>query len=143
MQENDPVRQVNRLAYALDGTYHQAARKLGLSDSEMCILYTLHEQGNGCPLHAVYSESNISKQTVNSAIRKLETEQILYLEPDGGRSKRLYLTQAGKAYVEKTAARVYRAEQEMFRSWPKEDFDRYLYLMEKHNRDLREKMQHL
>lgn len=143
MQENDPVRQLNRLSCALDRTYHQAARKIGLSDSVLCILYMLHERGDGCPLHDIYSESGISKQTINSALRKLEAEQVLYLEPTGGRGKCLHLTETGKHYVETTAARLYEAERELFRSWPKEDFDRYLSLMEKHNRDLREKIPQL
>lgn len=143
MQENDPVRQLNRLACALDCTYHQAARKFGLSDSVLCILYMLHERGDGCPLHDIYSKSGISKQTINSALRKLEAEQVLYLEPAGGRGKRLRLTETGKHYVETTAARLYEVEREIFRSWPKEDFDRYLSLMEKHNRDLRERIPQL
>lgn len=140
MKEQDPVRQMNRLACALDGTYHQAAWKLGLSDSVMCVLYMLHERGDGCTLHEIYRDSGISKQTIHSAIRKLEGDGILYLEPGKGKAKCIRLTEAGRDYVNRTVARVYEAEREMFRGWSEEEFDQYLHLMEKHYRQLREKI---
>ena len=141
MEQRDQVRQVNRLACALDGTYHQAAWKLGLSDSVMCVLYMLHERGDGCPLHDIYRDSGISKQTIHSAIRKLEEENILYLQPGRGKEKNIYLTAEGKDYVSRTAARVYEAEREMFGSWPEEEFQQYLRLIEKHHKQLQKKIE--
>ncbi len=141
MKEQDPVRQVNRLACALDGIYHQAAWKLGLSDSVMCVLYMLHERGDGCSLHKIYRDSGISKQTVHSAIRKLEGENILYLQAGKGKEKAVWLTEMGRDYVNRTAARVYEAEREMFQDWSEEEFDQYLHLMEKHYHQLRGKIE--
>ena len=67
--------------------------KLGLSDSAMRILYALCDLGDRCPLQSICRRSGLSKQTVNSAIRKLEQEGILYLEQATARAKQVCLTE--------------------------------------------------
>ena len=76
---------INCLASDLDSLYHQAAQKLGVSDSVMFVLYLVYEKEGRCPLKDICKETSISKQTLNSAIRKLEGEDIIYLEQTGGR----------------------------------------------------------
>ena len=48
--------------------------------------------GEGCLLQDICFYTGISKQTVNSALRKLEVEEILYLEPYNAKSKKVFLT---------------------------------------------------
>lgn len=141
MDVKDQIRQVNRLTYELDAIYHQAAWKLGLSDSAMRIVYLIYEKGDGCLLQDICRESSLSKQTVNSALRKLEGENVLYLEPAAGKGKRIRLTDSGEGYVNRTAARLYEAERSVYQQWTGEELSRYLFLMEKYNRDLREKIE--
>ena len=74
------IRKINYLISEMDALYHLASLKMGISDSVSIVLYTIYDSGNGCLLSDVYKKSGISKQTVNSAVRKLETEEILYLE---------------------------------------------------------------
>lgn len=136
-EQYEKVHRVNCLVNDLDMIYHQAARKLGVSDSVLCILYVIYEKGDRCLLHDICSASGISKQTINSAIRKLETEEILYLEQDKGKNKRICLTEKGKAYVDKTAACLYEAECSVFSEWPEEEFELYLTLMKKYSDSLR------
>lgn len=133
----DRLTRVNRLLSESDGLYHRAARRLGLSDSAMRILYAIDERGDGCPLREVCRESGLSKQTINSALRKLEREGIVYLERDGGNAKRVYLTEAGKAYTLRTAARVREAERCVFSGWTQEEMEIYLRLMKRYNDQFR------
>ena len=79
MDYNNIMHQVNCLASDLDSLYHQAALKLGLPDSVMMVLYLLYERDGSYPLNEIRKETNIRKQTLNSAIRKLESEDIVYL----------------------------------------------------------------
>lgn len=130
------VQALNALAYDLDEVYHQAARKLGVTDSAMYVLYRLYELGDGCRLQDICREAGISKQTINSALRKLEQEGTLYLTPEGGKAKRVRLTEAGKVRVSQTAARLYSAECAALEGWTKEEIETHLHLMTKYIRSL-------
>ncbi len=132
---------VNCLASDLDALYHQAALKLGLSDSVLFVLYLVYEKEGRCPLSAIRKETSISKQTLNSALRKLEREQIVYLEQSGGRTKTVCLTEKGTDYARSTIARLFQAECSVFRSWTAEEIRQYLLLMEKYNSDFRKQIE--
>lgn len=83
----DMMHRVNCRASDPDSLYHQAALKLGLSDSVLFVLYPVYENDGRCPLNDIRKATNISKQTLNSAMRKLEHEDIIYLEQNGGRAE--------------------------------------------------------
>lgn len=140
MEYHEKVHRVNCLTNDIDALYHQAARKLGVSDSVLCVLYMIYEKGDGCLLYDICNESGITKQTINSAIRKLEKEEILYLEPFKGKTKQICLTEKGKDYVARTAACLYKAECDAFKQWTDEEFEMYLKLMEKYNQSLRKEI---
>lgn len=135
MRENisKDMKRFNYLLTETDNVYHEASVKLGLSDSAMQILYTIcdYDEGDSCPLREVCRRTGISKQTINSAIRKLEKEGMLYLEQAGVRTKRLCLTQEGKQLAERTAMKIIKAENDILNSWPGEDVEKYLELTER------------
>lgn len=137
----EKIQRVNCLSNDLESIYHQAARKLGVSDSVLCVLYMIHEKGDHCLLYDICSGSGISKQTINSALRKLENDEILYLEQDKGKAKRVCLTEKGKAYVAQTAARLFEAECNAFNDWTDDEVDLYLRLIEKYNVSFREQIE--
>ena len=143
MQENI-IRQIHTLNYLtseLDGLYHQASVRIGLADSAMRILYAIYDNGDGCLLHTICQQSGISKQTVNSAIRKLEEEGILYLVQSKGKHKKVMLTEKGKACLEQTAAKIYAAESRAFAGWTEAELEEYLRLTEKFVESFREQVQ--
>lgn len=129
----------NYLIGETNAVYHDMAVKMGLSDSAMNILYTICDSGESCLLKEICRRSGISKQTVNSAIRKLEQEGMVYLKSADSRNKYVCLTNRGKELSQNTVIRMIKAENEIFASWPKEEVDIYLELTEKYLRDLREK----
>lgn len=137
------IYRVNCLASDLESLYHQAALKLGLSDSVLFVLYVIYENGSSCLLYDIRKETRLSKQTLNSAIRKLEGEDIIYLEQSSGRGKKVCLTEKGKKYIDQTAARLFDAECSAINGWTEEEIDLYLNLMEKYNVNLREQIEHM
>lgn len=139
----DVIHLINYLNTELDSLYHSASLKLGMSDSVSIVMYSLCDLGNGCLLSDIYKNSGISKQTVNSAVRKLEADGIIYLELSDGKKKKVLLTDKGKDYIEKTAARIRRAETDAFNSWREEDVRTYIRLMEKYNDCFREQIKKL
>jgi DNA-binding MarR family transcriptional regulator len=82
----------------------------------------------------------MSKQTLNSAIRKLEAAGFLYLEPGDGRGKNIRLTCSGKQCMETTARRLSEAEQRVFSNWEEEDRAAYARLLEKHLQDFQKEL---
>ena len=41
------MKEINSIVGAVNGIYREAARKLGVSDSELNILYMIYDQGEG------------------------------------------------------------------------------------------------
>lgn len=140
---HERIYRINCLTEDIDSLYHQAALKLGVSDSVLFILYMIYINGEKCLLYDIYKLSGISKQTINSAIRKLEKEEIVYLEKYNGKTKMVCLTEKGKSYANQTAAKLLEAEYNAFRDWSEEEIDVYLRLIEKHNTSLRKQIKNL
>ena len=137
------IHRINYLTSEMEALYHQASLKLGITDSVSIVLYTIYDEGDMCLLSDVYKKSGISKQTVNSAIRSLEADNILYLEQHTGRAKKIILTDKGKDYVQKTVARLYEAEVWAFDTWPEEEINTYIRLMEKYADCIRQQIDKL
>ena len=117
--------------------------KFGLADSTQFILYTICWLGEYCPLSEVVRMTGISKQTVNSAIRNMEKEGLIRLEPATLKTKNIILTDAGEALAEKTVLRLMEAEDDIFMAWPGEDVQKYLELNERFLQDLKVKINRL
>ena len=137
------MRRFNYLISETNAAYHEAALKLGMSDSVMQILYTICNSGDSCQLGEICSLSGISKQTVNSALRKLEAGEIVYLEASVGRKKRVCLTDKGRALAAGTEVRLMEIENSILESWPKEEVEQYLELTRKYLEAVREKLRGL
>jgi DNA-binding MarR family transcriptional regulator len=137
------LKRYNYLIGETEATYHEISLKLGLSDSAMKILYAICDNGKSCLLQEICRSSGMSKQTVNSAIRKLENEGIVYLENVGQKAKNVCLTESGKELVQKTALRVIEIENSIFESWREEDVEFYLRLTEQYLVDLKRKIEEL
>lgn len=71
------------------------------------------------------------KSYYNSAIRKLEADDILYLEAVSPKSKNVFLTEKGRKLANHTAMRIIQIENDIFASWSKEDVNKYLELTER------------
>lgn len=125
------LKRYNYLLGEMEAAYHSMALKLELSDSAMMILYIVCEEGDSRLLSEICRLSGLSRQTVNSSIRKLEAQGIVYLEKVGSKNKEVYLTAAGKALAERTVLRIQQAENAIFASWPIEDVEKYLDLTER------------
>ena len=138
----DSYRELKRYNYLLgeiDAQYHEMSLKLGLSNSAMMILYAICDSGECCLLREICRRTGISKKTINSAIRKLEREGMVYLESAGVKNKNVCLTKQGKRLAEDTVMRIMEAENEILAAWPEEDVERYLDLTERFLEAIREK----
>lgn len=126
----------------MDAAYHKASLKLGISDSECMILYSIRFRGESCLLRDI-TALGISKQTVNSALRKLEREGIVYLEALGGNRKKICLTKKGVKRAEDTVDKLMEIENEALAAWSSKELEQYIKLSERYVRDFNEKINEL
>lgn len=134
------MKRYNHLTCEIEAAYHEAALKLGLSDSAMLILYTICDHGESCLLGDISRLSGISKQTINSSLRKLEGDGIVLLEAAGGKAKRICLTQKGKTLARDTVCKVIEIENRIFNAWSEEERTVYLELTQRYLTEFREEI---
>lgn len=139
----EEMKRFNYLTTEIDATYHEVALKLGLSDSAMLILYTICNNGESCMLNDICKLSGTSKQTINSSLRKLESEGIVYLERANGRRKKVCLTDKGKDLTNNTVVRLIKIENEIFGLWTKTERETYIQLTQKYLTTFKEKIKEL
>lgn len=137
MEQSNSLNRFNYLLGETEALYHELSLAMGLSDSAMKILYTLCDLGEPCLLREILRRSGLSKQTANSALRKLETQGVLFLETADSRGKRVCLTPAGRQLAEKTVMQVIGMENAVFAGWTPEEVQTYLALTERFLQDLR------
>lgn len=106
----------------------------------MIVLYTILDMGDPCPLREICRSAGISKQTVNSALRRLEADGMIYLENTDGKNKNVCLTEEGQKFSEQTVRKIIKMENDIFASWPKEDVEQYLALTERYLQNFREQL---
>lgn len=138
MKSNDTARQFTSMLFEMDDVYHQMAVTVGLSDSGLQILYMLHEAWpQSCPLSQVRKAMGLGRQTMNSALRKLEQEGLVRLEARDKKSKNAILTEKGADLAEKTVGRLVAIENRIFDGWSPEKQAMLLELTENYLMELK------
>ncbi|MDE6579623.1 MAG: MarR family transcriptional regulator [Ruminiclostridium sp.] len=125
------IDKMNLLLSEIDGIYHTAALKLNLADSTLAILYVLRTEENECSISDICKVTGIGKQTINSALRKMEQDGIIQLRAMDGRKKTVTLTEKGITLSKTTADRLIEAENTAIVDWSSEEISEYLRLMRK------------
>ena len=134
MQYGSPaLKRINHLISELEQIYHQYALKYKISDSVFIILYTLSVEGGECALSDIVLLSGLPKQTVNSAIRKMEEEEIIFLSENGKRRKNVVLTEKGREKAENSVVKLIEIENGIFSKWGEEKTERYIKETEEYN----------
>lgn len=136
-------KQLMHILGEINGAYHDASVKMGLADSEMQILYSVH-----------MAEGKLYPSEIARAVR--------HEPPDGrfrpavpgeggdlvsgnrrGRSRPVRLTQAGEELCRERVAPVAAAEEAIWNGWTEADRDAYLRLNRQYLEDLRAQVEAL
>lgn len=137
------LRRWNHMFTTMDAAYHEAGCRLGISDCAMHVLYTICECGTARPLTEIVAITGISKQTINSALRRLETDGFVTLELLNRRRKLVRLTEAGQKLAQRTVLRLAAMENEVISSYSQEEWEQYLALSERYVQMFTEKIKEL
>ncbi len=133
----------NQLMKSMDGLYHNAARKCGLSDSAFWTLYSIKESEEPCTQKELCESWFYSKQTVNSTLKQLEEKGILKLElaPGSRKNKRILLTEEGERLAEEKVIPLMEAECRVLACFDAEDCRAFLDLTRKYTDQLRAELE--
>ena len=132
--EHDVLIRFNNIFKKEDDLYRNAARLLGCSDCEFWILYTLRVEEAPVTQSDMCAILGYPKQTVNSALKKLEQEGLLTLSGGRGRGGRpIRLTETGMKLAEQTVDFVIEAEQRALLDLSSEEQAQLLTLMRRYN----------
>ena len=126
------LKHFNFLTSEINSVYHEAALKFGLNDSAMMVLYAVCDHDGSCLLNEIGRLSGTSKQTVHSAVRRLEEEGYVRLDAFDGRKKVVRLTEGGEELMKRTALQLIRIEEEIWDSWTQEECELYLSLTQRY-----------
>ncbi len=112
---NDSYAAIRRLILSInkiDGNYYFCARKLGVKENTLALLYAL-DDGKPHSQKQICEDWLIPKTTINTIVKELVRAGYLTLLPgEKPREKQLLLTQSGKAYNRALLEKIYSTEQE-------------------------------
>ena len=131
------MKEFNIVDGAINGCYHEAALKLGISEAEMNVLYVLSYEGSGCYQSLLYKNTGMTRSTVNTIIRRFEKKELLYLKSGEGRNTCVFLTEKGEKYLEETVQKIVDVEDRIFRGWTEEERMTFLRLNQKYAAELK------
>ena len=112
MDENrETVRRLTLAMSRMDGAYYYFARKSGLKENLLTLLYAL-DDGKPHSQKEVCEDWLIPKTTINTIVRELVTQgYATLLSSEGTREKTICLTGSGRAYAREALRVVHEAEQ--------------------------------
>lgn len=124
------ARALDALYQRADKVYYEFARGCGLSETAYWILYALEVSGGSATQSDIAEEFSFSRQTVNSALKTLESRGLVALAPAEGsrRAKLVTLTASGRAFSDERIVPAIEAEDRAFSTLSPEERAEFLRL---------------
>ena len=104
----------------INACIHEAAVKMGVSDSVMNILYVICEKGDRCRQSEISRLTGISRQ-INSAIRKLEKDSKVYLAQGTGQEHHRLPDRTGQGVFGCKILPLFEMENKIWNEWTAEE----------------------
>lgn len=144
-QTMEKLRAYNRIYKETDIVYHNYAKNCGLSDTSFWILYSLSESDELFTQHDFCYNWSFPPQTVNSALKNLEKQGVIYFEPVPGNKKNKWikLTEKGTKLAVRVITPLICAECESFGELSREECDAMISTAKKYNSILKNRIENM
>lgn len=129
--KNSKVKEFDIVSNEIDDLYHKIAISSGISDSAFEIFYALYSLGEGITQTQIYKTAYLNKQTINSAIKNLVKNNMIYFQKKG-KENYIYLTEEGRKVIDEKIAPVDRIEKEVLEEMTDEEYQALIKLMRKY-----------
>ena len=92
------IQDFNQLLKRMDNVYDKLAKSSGISDTAFWIIYTVKNEKETYKQKDLCDMWSYSKQTINSALKRLEEQNIIKLESvlENKKDKKIVLTKTGE-----------------------------------------------
>lgn len=132
------ITRYNQIFKFQEEVYRNMARRMGIPETKLWILYSLRCDGV-VTQKDLCDWMQIPKQSVNSTLKKMEQEGILFLESmeENRKSKRILLTKKGQRLAKKTAEYLFDIEEQAFDCFDAKEEIQFLTLYERYVRRLK------
>lgn len=124
----------NQFHRKMNVLYHDYAKSVGLSDAAFWLLYSLYEYGQSCTQRDLCSAWFYAPQTINSALKGLEEQELIVLElaPKSRKNKQIFFTESGKALVAEKIVPLVDVEERSFARLEEHERKQLLEVTQKH-----------
>lgn len=130
---NEYLAKYNQLHSECDELYRAYATKIGLSDCAFWIMYFLGEADFALTQSEIVEIIHIPKQTINSALKKLEKENLVSMKQiSGKKGKQIFLTDDGEKLFKQSIVPVVRAEAKASKMVTAEEMEIFLNIFSKY-----------
>lgn len=136
------IQRFNRIFDGINCLYHKASVKMGLADSELNILYLLYDYTELCQTDII-NYTGMSKQTIHSAIRRMEKDEWVVLGKRTQHRRTISLTPKGEQVVKEIMGPFIQAETQIFDDWTQEEIDSFIQLISRYRDSLRQVVNNL
>ncbi len=141
---NDDLRAYNELIKENDEIYRNLSKLYGMGTCAFWILYLLWENDGMYPQCELCHILSQPKQTINSALKKMENDGLLSLcDGKNHRQKNVVLTKQGVERAKNSVAKVIRCEEQAFHCLTEEERSQFLYLFRLYGSHLKKQMESL
>lgn len=131
------IQEFDQLQKRMDSIYNKLAKSSGLSDIAFWIIYTIKNEKETYKQKDLCNMWFYSKQTINSALKKLENQNIIQLisVPENRKNKKVILTAQGKKLAKELIEPVIEIEKKSLKNIKERMeflnlFKRYVEMME-------------
>lgn len=121
--------------------YRNAAKKFGLSESVMWIVYFLRESGGSLTQRDICACMNQPKQTTNSALKQMERNGLITMtDGEDRRCRTVALTKMGNELAQRTVDKIIDAENYTMDQLSAQEQEQLMALFRKFNNILKKKI---
>ena len=140
----DESKRYNIVYKKFDKLYHDAAVKLGISDTVFWIFHSICEYGDTFTQKLLVNYLACPKQTINSAISNLIKDEYLMIKVvDGKQTKELMLTDKGNKFMNDKILPIVKAENEAYSKFTKEQLELFFNVLDTKYEDILESVEKL
>ena len=139
-KQDNIIKEFNKVSNEIDELYHLLANKIGLSDSAYEIINALLTYGEGITQTYIYKNSYLNKQTVNSSIKQLQKNEIIYFKEKTGKENKIYFTDKGEKLVKEKVFPIEKIEESVLIEMTEDECVLLVSLMKKYLKIYKEKI---
>ena len=140
----EALRTYNSIIKEDNKIYHQLAKRFGLSDCAVWMMYDLRESDKPLTQSDLGQTLCQPKQTINLALKKLEKDGYIVLtHTKDQRSKEITLTSQGITFAQRTIDVVYDIELSVMASLSEQEQKQFIDILKRYSNTLKEYTQEI